>query len=245
MHCSESIIAKNVQITSDIFVIDVENPGLKINPGQFFMIKGWGGEPTLMRPISVFKADVRILSFMYRVVGKGTRLLSLMQEGDKLTVLGPCGNGYPVDEISGNVALVGGGVGIPPLCHTAKVLSGKGCRVDACLGYRNEVFAASDFEPYCNTVAISTEDGSSGYKGFVTDILQPENYDFILTCGPEVMMRSVVAKAAGSGAKVFCSLEHRMACGIGACLGCSIRTKKGMRRVCKEGPVFDSALLDW
>ncbi len=245
MHCLETIVVKHTQITSDIFVLDVLNPDLTTIPGQFFMLKSWDTEPTFMRPISIYKADDKILSFMYRVVGKGTTLISLLKENDKIKILGPCGNGYPIQELSGKIAVVGGGVGIPPLCQTSKILTEKSCSVDAYLGYKDEVFAIDDFKKHCNSVLISTENGIMGTKGFVTDILTPEKYDYILTCGPEIMMRKVVEKSKKSKAIIYCSLEHRMACGLGACLGCSIKTNLGMQRVCKDGPVFVSNILNW
>ena len=117
--------------------------------------------------------------------------------------------------------------------------------VDAYLGYRDEPFAIEDFEPWCTDIFVSTEHGEEGYRGFVTDLLHPEQYDVVITCGPEVMMRKVAAMCAEKDVTCYCSLEHRMACGIGACLGCSIRTKNGMKRVCKDGPVFQSTDLMW
>lgn len=245
MNYFNSIVISNKQITSDIFVLCVENKDIKINPGQFFMLKNWKHELTLMRPISVFKADDETISFMYRVVGQGTQKLTLLKKGDELQLLGPCGNGYPISQISGRVAVVGGGVGIPPLCQTAKILKSADLVVDAYLGYKNEVFANDDFTPYCENVNITTEDGSFGKKGFVTDFLPTDNYDVVITCGPEIMMRKVGEMCVQNNVKCYCSLEHRMACGIGACLGCSIKTNNGMKRVCKDGPVFDYLTLIW
>ena len=209
------------------------------------MLKSWDTELTLMRPISIFKAESDSLHFMYRTVGKGTTKMAELKPGDKLNLLGPAGNGYPCDQIEGKVAVVGGGVGIPPLCETSKTLHAKGLYVDAYLGFRDVLFALEDFEPWCSDIFVSTEKGEEGYRGFVTDLLKPENYDVVITCGPEVMMRKVAAMCAEKGTTCYCSLEHRMACGIGACLGCSIRTKNGMKRVCKDGPVFLSTDLLW
>ena len=241
----ESKVVENRRLTDDIFVLKVTYAGDRVRAGQFFMLKSWDTELTLMRPISVFKAEEGYLWFMYRIVGQGTRKIALLKRGGRIRLLGPCGNGYPIEEISGRAAVVGGGVGIPPLCQTAKVLQGNGITVDAYLGFRDVLFAIEDFEPWCTDIFVSTEHGDEGYKGFVTDLLKPEKYDAVLTCGPEVMMRKVAAMCAEAGVTCYCSLEHRMACGIGACLGCSIRTKNGMRRVCKDGPVFRSADLMW
>lgn len=238
-------ILSKTQLTSDIFVINVERKNVEISTGQFFMLKSWDKELTFMRPISVFNADDESISFMFRVVGEGTRILSQLDRGDSLYMLGPCGNGYPLEQIKGRIALVGGGVGIPPLCETAKQLKKNGAHVDAFLGFKDKVFAIKDFEAICDNVMISTENGSVGHKGFVTDIMKAGDYDAVLTCGPEVMMRKVAKMCSEAKTLCFCSLEHRMACGIGACLGCSIRTANGMKRVCKDGPVFNSSDLPW
>lgn len=245
MKCFESRVIDNQLIAEDIYVMRVERNLAEAHPGQFYMLKSWDTELTLMRPISVFKADSDALWFMYRTVGLGTQRLSLLQKDCKIRLLGPCGNGYPIGDIQGKVAVVGGGVGIPPLCETARNLQAKGLSVDAYLGFRDVLFAVEDFEPWCSDIFVSTEKGEEGYRGFVTDLLKPEIYDVVLTCGPEVMMRKVAAMCAEKGTICYCSLEHRMACGIGACLGCSIRTKNGMKRVCKDGPVFLSTDLLW
>lgn len=241
----ESKVVDNRRLTDDIYVLRVTHHGDAAQAGQFYMLKSWATELTLMRPISVFKSDNEHLWFMYRTVGQGTKRISLLKKGDRIRLLGPCGNGYPCANIKGKVALVGGGVGVPPLCETAKTLQHNGVAVDAYLGFRDVLFAVEDFEPWCSSIFISTEKGEEGYKGFVTDLLKPEEYDVVLTCGPEVMMRKVAAMCAEKDVTCYCSLENRMACGLGACLGCSIRTRNGMKRVCKDGPVFLSTELNW
>lgn len=245
MRYFESKVVSNEQITGDIFVLRVLRNQAEARPGQFYMLKSWDTELTLMRPISIFKAEPEEMWFMYRVVGAGTQRFSELQPGLPIKLLGPCGNGYPYEELKGKVAVLGGGVGIPPLCETAKTLKNQGVSVDAFLGFKDELFAVEDFKPWCENVYISTETGIEGHKGFVTDLLKPGQYDAVLTCGPEVMMRKVAAMCKEVGTTCYCSLEHRMACGIGACLGCSIRTKNGMKRVCKDGPVFNAEDLLW
>lgn len=241
----ESEVIENRQITDEIFVLCVARNDAEVRAGQFFMLKCWDSELTLMRPISVYHSDEKLIWFMYRVVGEGTRRLSGLENGDRLKLMGPCGNGYPCDNLKGKIALVGGGVGIPPLCETAKVLHGQGATVDAYLGYRDVIFALEEFEPWCDSIFVSTEKGEEGYHGYITDLLHPEQYDAVLTCGPEVMMRKVADMCKTTDTLCYCSLEHRMACGLGACLGCSIPTRQGMKRVCKDGPVFRSADLLW
>lgn len=237
-----SVISNNC-ISEDIFVMVVGRNGAPASAGQFFMLRATGSALTLLRPISIFKAEADTLHFMYRIIGKGTRELSTLRAGDTVSLLGALGTGYPIDKMSGKVALVGGGLGIPPLCETAKELTAKGVQVDVYLGYRDDLFAVEEFEPHCRDIFVSTEKGEEGYRGFVTDLLKPEGYDAVFTCGPEIMMRKVAAMCAATKVPCWCSMEHRMACGIGACLGCSVRTAEGMKRVCKDGPVFPSNII--
>lgn len=239
----ESKVISNTQIDDDIFVLVVERKGAKAGAGQFFMLKCWDKELTFLRPISVFKAEEETLHFMYRVVGQGTKRFTELKTNDPIQLLGALGTGYPIDQIKGRVAVLGGGVGIPPLCQTAKELKEKGVIVDAYLGYRDKCFAIEDFEPYCNDIFVSTEIGEEGYKGFITDLLKAEQYDAVITCGPEIMMKKVAAACAEHNTTCWCSMERRMACGIGACLGCSLKTSEGMKRACKDGPVFPANIL--
>lgn len=243
MEYFKSTVISNEQITDDIFVMVVERNGASAAAGQFYMLKCWDQELTLMRPISIFKAEEESLHFMYRVIGKGTERMTNLCEGDPIWLLGALGTGYPIEQMHGKVALLGGGVGIPPLCETAKELSQKEVQVDVYLGYRDELFSVEEFEPYCENIFVSTEKGEEGYRGFITDLLKPEQYDAVCTCGPEIMMRKVAALCADKNVTCWCSMEHRMACGIGACLGCSIKTADGMKRVCKDGPVFPAQIL--
>ncbi len=239
----ESTVIANEQIMDDIFVVSVERHGASAAAGQFYMLKCWDGELTLMRPISIFKAEEEVLYFMYRIIGQGTQKLSELKSGDRIQLLGALGTGYPIEQMHGKVALLGGGLGIPPLCQTAKELSAKGVEVDVYLGYRDQLFSIEEFEPYCAHIFISTEKGEEGYRGFITDLLKPAQYDAVFTCGPEIMMRKVANLCKQANTSCWCSMEHRMACGIGACLGCSIRTTEGMKRVCKDGPVFQADTL--
>lgn len=242
MNYFESKVLRNDRISEDIFVLTASRHGAPARAGQFFMLKCWDNELTLLRPISIFKAENDSLGFMYRLVGEGTRKLSRLKPGDPVQLLGALGNGYPIETLPAkSVALVGGGVGIPPLCETARELSSKNIIVDAFLGFKDDVFVLDDFVPYCRSLFISTETGNEGHKGFVTDLLHPEEYDAVFTCGPEIMMRKVAALCQEMSVPCWCSMEQRMACGIGACLGCSIPTADGMRRVCKDGPVFEAA----
>jgi len=238
MNYFNTSVISNHKLLEDIYVLVVRRNEVPVKAGQFFMLKCWDNELTLMRPISVFKAEDDELHFMYRVIGEGTKRLATVKKGQKISLLGALGNGFPIDQVSGNIALVGGGLGIPPLCETSKQLNDSGLQVDTYLGYSDELFALDDFDPYCHDIFVSTEKGDEGYRGFITDLLKPEQYQAVFTCGPEVMMRKVAAMCKEKNVPCWCSMEHRMACGIGACLGCSIPTAHGMKRVCKDGPVF-------
>ena len=241
MQYSKQTIITNKRLIGDIFLLQVTRPEGEIRPGQFFMLKSWNEELTLMRPISVYRYDEQTVSFMYRVAGKGTRWLSECGQRDRnndIMLLGPLGNGFPCEEVHGRIALVGGGIGIPPLYETAKKLTALGNQVDMYLGYKDVLFAFEEFEEVCDNIFISSEAGFEGYKGFITDLLKPEQYDSMFTCGPLVMMRKIVEMCQQSNTPIWCSMEKHMGCGIGACLTCSCKTTNGMKRTCKDGPVF-------
>lgn len=228
------------KLASDIFLLEVSRPDCgDIKPGQFFMLKAWFGELTLMRPISVFKTSDHSISFMYRKAGQGTERLTRLRKGNSLQIMGALGNGFPIETIKGKIALVGGGIGIPPLYETALELRNHGATlVDAYLGFKQELFAIDDFASVAHHVFIANEQGKEGYQGFVTDLLHPENYDYVLTCGPEIMMMKVLHMCREHNIPCYLSMEKHMGCGIGACLVCSCKTKSGVKRACKDGPVF-------
>ena len=238
MQFYQAKITLHKKIAPDIFILEVASPEEERKAGQFYMLKGWEKEMPLMRPVSIFKSSATHLTFLYKVVGHGTEYLSMMKKGSMISLLGPLGNGFPCEELHGKVALVGGGVGIPPLLETSKKLSAQGVSVDLYLGYKKEIFCYEDFVDYCNNIFIASELGNEGYKGFITDIIQYEKYNAVLTCGPEVMMKKIREACLSKNIPVWLSMEKRMACGIGACLVCNCETKYGMVRCCKDGPVF-------
>ena len=205
-------------------------------------------ESTLLpRPISICEVLAgRVLRLVYRAVGKGTKEFSLYRQGENLRVLGPLGNGFPVSEGKDKKALlIGGGIGLPPLLELSKELKAKECIT--LLGYRNDdFFLNKDFERY-SKVYIATEDGSAGTKGNVIDAARANNItaDVIYACGPMPMLRAIKKFAEEKEIPAYISLEERMACGVGACLGCVCKTVKkddhskvNNARVCTEGPVF-------
>lgn len=229
----DGIICENREISSNIYEIILEGK-FEGKPGQFYMLRGWNGlDPFLARPISIADLDKGKLKLLYEVRGRGTHIISKLKKGDKLSLLGPLGNSFDLEEKK-SIALISGGIGIAPMLYLAKNLD---VNVDIYSGFRNDVYFLDQFKPYTDNIFISTEDGSTGHKGFITQIFNPLDYDLVYTCGPIPMMNVVVDMCRGK-VPVYVSMESRMACGIGACLGCTIETINGMERVCKEGPVF-------
>ncbi|RKM55978.1 dihydroorotate dehydrogenase electron transfer subunit [Butyrivibrio sp. CB08] len=230
-------------------------------PGQFVGVFPLNKATLLPRPISICEVDREnsVIRLVYRVVGSGTAEFALYQPGDYMLVLGPLGNGFPLEAAAGKRAVViGGGIGVPPLLETAKRLSAmKGSKapekVSAVMGYRNsDTFLDDEFANF-SELYVATEDGSLGTKGNVIDAMKEQNVpcDVIFACGPMPMLKGIKAYAAENGIKAYLSLEERMACGVGACLGCICKTKNvdehshvKNARICTDGPVFDADDLD-
>lgn len=210
--------------------------------GQFFMLRCWPTQapPLLSRPISVHCYDplTGTLQFLYEIKGPGTGLLAQLRPGDGLTLTGPSGNGFAAKELTGRVALVGGGIGTAPLYQLARELADGGAKADLYCGFRDEPYGMEKFVPVCGKVFLATDSGRAGFHGLVTQLLRPAQYDAVLCCGPEPMMRAVAKLCAAAGVTCLVSLEKKMACGVGACLGCTCRTQSGGKSVCKDGPVF-------
>jgi dihydroorotate dehydrogenase electron transfer subunit len=222
--------------------------------GQFINIYPNDKSTLLPRPISICEADKENgrLRIVYRVAGKGTLEFSTYAKGSKINILGTLGNGFPIDKSEGKrVFLMGGGIGIPPMLELAKQIqkTGKAKSIDIILGYRNnELFLSNDLSKY-GKVHIATEDGSAGVKGNVMNVAEGEDLegDIIFACGPMPMLRAIKAYAAKKGMEAYISLEERMACGVGACLGCVVRTKEidhhshvKNARICTDGPVYEA-----
>ena len=202
-----------------------------IHGGQFCMIRAWDAEPVLSRPLSVFDAGEGRISFLYKALGRGTAIFSRLECGDSIAVQGPLGTGFPPAQ--GRILMVGGGAGIAPLYVSAKQRRSAGCIVDLCLGFSGEAFLVDEYRSVADSLAVKT-------GGFVTDAVDPSLCDWIFCCGPDAMMRTLREKCAAAGVedRLFVSLESRMACGLGACYGCSRKTASGNRKVCRDGPVF-------
>ena len=239
-------VLRQKAVASDIRRLTVALPkeGPRPHAGQFYMLRCWGAAetPVLSRPISVHDVDERegTLTFLYQIKGEGTQKLAHLAWGQTLTLTGPCGNGFDVvaAAAAGRVAVVGGGIGVAPLLLLCRELAAAGCKPELYAGFRDAPYALEDFLPYCAAISVATDSGAVGYHGLVTGILHPEEFDLVLTCGPNVMMQGVYRLCAEKGVPCLASLERKMACGLGACLGCTCHTKVGPKTVCQDGPVF-------
>ena len=200
----------------------------------------------LRRPISVHDCDWETLTLVYKVVGEGTAAMASMRPGDRVVALTGLGNSFDIDACRSKALLLGGGVGTAPLYLLAKELCAQSKEMTVVLGFNTaeEVMLVEAFEGLGAEVFIATMDGTAGTKGFVTDVLRIKNipFDYFYACGPKPMLKAVCNAIHVPGEV---SLEERMGCGAGFCYGCSIETKNGPRRVCKDGPVFKKEELLW
>lgn len=241
------LVQGNRRLTSDIWVLDLvgEFPYDKVTPGQFVhVLIGDGTAHPLRRPISIASCDPvgKTLSLVYRVVGDGTKWMRERRPGETIDVLGPLGHGFPAPQRPGPVLIVGGGVGVPPLYQLAKVLHAQNVELDIVLGFKDhgDVFWADEFGKLGH-VTICTEDGSVGRPGFVTEALGDDcDWATLYSCGPRSMLKALKTHFQGTDIQGYVSLEERMACGIGACWGCTCENadQSEARRICKDGPVF-------
>ncbi|MBM4387679.1 MAG: dihydroorotate dehydrogenase electron transfer subunit [Deltaproteobacteria bacterium] len=217
-------------------------------PGQFVMLLPKSAcEPFLPRPYSVMDFRKGVLTIFYKVFGKGTKALSELHEGDKLNLLGPLGNGFSPPE--GKIAAVAGGIGIPPVFYYGSYYRSRGKLKDFSVFYGGktggDIFLLKEMSALGFDIYIATEDGSDGYKGLATELLErhlPPEWSGagIIACGPSAMLKKVGEFSIGRKLKCEVSLEAFMGCGFGVCLGCAVETAGGdYARVCMEGPVFD------
>lgn len=248
------IIIEQNQIARGIFSMKLQCNEIAETalPGQFVNLYCREGERLLPRPISICETDREkgILTLVYAVVGKGTESFSRLKKGDTIKVLGPLGNGFKIDESMKIHILIGGGIGVPPLVELAKHLKGE---IYAFLGFAENPILVEEFKGHGAKVFVATDDGSAGFKGDVIELIKNENItgDMIYSCGPKPMLKAVGKWAEDMGIKAQISMEERMACGIGVCVGCVCKIKKKEeedwqnRKVCTDGPVFWSEEVIW
>ena len=238
-------IQSNEQIAKNVYRMQLGGDTAGILPGQFVNIRVEG--QFLRRPISVCNVEqplnnaTPLLTIIYKVVGVGTEAMSHLPVGTQLDVLTVLGNGYDLSKAGDAPLLVGGGVGVPPMYMLARQLREMGKEVKVVLGFntQDEVFYEDEFRALGCDVTVTTVDGSHGVKGFVTNAVDGQQ-SYYYTCGPLPMIKALI-QTLGTHGEV--SMEERMGCGFGACMGCTIQTTQGPKRVCKEGPVFPAEIL--
>jgi dihydroorotate dehydrogenase electron transfer subunit len=245
----QAVVRSQEQIATQIYSmwLQTEQIAGAARPGQFISVYSNDSGRMLPRPISICEVDreKKALRIVYRIAGKGTDEFSRAQAGDTLDILGPLGNGFPVDRCQkGRTAfLIGGGIGVPPMVELSKQIEGEAVVV---AGYRDELFLTEELSSNAR-LYLATEDGSNGTKGNVLDCIRENGLtaDVIYACGPTPMLRAIKAYALEHKIECYLSLEEKMACGIGACLGCVCKSKDvddhskvHNKRICKEGPVF-------
>jgi len=255
-------VIKNIQIAPDIYLMEIKSSEIAegAKPGQFLHIRCADLlSPLLRRPISIADVDKKngSIKIIYRVVGQGTQLLCHKKQGDSLNVIGPLGNGFPLPDKGTISVIIGGGIGIAPLLYLAKSIAKD--RADdnllkVILGFetKQEAFGVEYFNSLGIEVSISTDDGTLGYKGLPTELLkdylkqrQDKSNLVIYSCGPKPMLSSIKDLAAREKITAYLSLEERMGCGVGACLGCSVKSSQsGYKKVCKDGPVFEAGEIE-
>ena len=235
-------VLSNKKLTEDIFEMKLSgNTDAIKKPGQFINIKLEGFY--LRRPISICDYDDKTITIIYKVVGEGTKAMSQMKEGAELDILSGLGNGFDIEKGGKEPVLVGGGVGVPPMYGLAKKLLEKGISPKVIMGFNSakDVFYEDEFNALGIEPIIATADGTKGVKGFVTDAMKLISYDYSYACGPEAMLKAMDSLTPDGQF----SFEARMACGFGACMGCSCETKYGYKRICKDGPVLFKEEIKW
>ena len=249
-------IISNNEVMPGVYLIWLESPEIAsiAKPGQFVMVRcGKEHEHVLRRPLSIHQVDDETksrLALLFNVVGEGTRWLSQRQVGDNIDLFGPLGNGYKVHPDSKNLLLVAGGIGIAPLCLLAQKAVKQEKKVTLLMGMVTAIeFSNQQLLPSGIELVVVTEDGSSGLTGRVTDQLL-NNFDWadqVFACGPVGMYQTIATFSEQfpklNSAQI--SLEVRMGCGLGICYGCTVKTKNGLKQVCKDGPVFDLKDILW
>lgn len=249
-HCDNFVVSEKKFLNSSFFKLKLKSKKTlpEINPGQFVEVQVNSDSKVLLRrPISINDVDFQTneISLIIQTVGQGTKELAKINEGEEMNLVYPLGNGFNIE--GENPLLVGGGVGIAPLLYLAKNFHAKGIKPKVLLGFRSQeqMIDLEEYEKYAD-VYISTQDGSVGSKGLVTENeIFTQSYDTIYTCGPTPMMKAISDYSLKNNIKCYASLENKMACGIGACLCCVQNTTEGHKCTCTEGPVFNVKDIIW
>ena len=223
----------------------------RASPGQFVNVRvRAGSDPLLRRPVSIHRISGRRVKLFYEVLGRGTQILSSRKPGELLDIIGPLGNGFAY-RLPGKrqEIIVAGGMGVAPLVFLAERIKSSKPLILIGAKTKRQILCSGEFKALGCTVAVATDDGSSGFKGKVTDLLkivlaQGKPVE-LFSCGPRQMLKTVAEIAHENKIPAQLSLEEHMACGMGACLGCVVATQSGFKRVCKDGPVFSGKELTW
>jgi dihydroorotate dehydrogenase electron transfer subunit len=253
----KATVTSAIEVMPDTFMLWLEAPGIAgtARPGQFVMVRN-GDDTYLPRPFSVHKVDGDKLALLFSVVGRGTEWLSRQKKGDSLDIFGPLGNGFSLNTDAKNILLVAGGIGIAPLRFLADEAARQGKKVTIINGARSAdrllpiASSQQSFDdgmlPGSINVVNATEDGSEGFKGMATDLIPAylDGIEQVFACGPVPMYRAMSRIPELKNMSVQLSLEIMMGCGVGVCYGCTIKTKHGLKQVCKDGPVFEMKELE-
>jgi dihydroorotate dehydrogenase electron transfer subunit len=250
----------NKRVATDTFFMGFRCPEIAAisRPGQFVMLKvSRGVDPLLRRPFSICGVQGKdLVCILYRVVGRGTTILSETGDGEMLSVIGPLGRGFELPERDKKALLVAGGIGVAPIFFLAQAMKGRDMEIMTGFKSSGEIIEAGKISDPSISMSVATDDGTAGYAGTVADLLKayldhnPDESSYIYACGPLQMLKSVVSIADDRDIPCQVSMESAMACGLGACQGCAIKvfSREGETRyyhVCKDGPVFPAHLLDW
>lgn len=249
-HCDNFIVSEKKFLNQSFYKLKLKatKPLPEIKAGQFVEVQVNSDSKVLLRrPISINDVDYQTneLSLIIQTVGQGTKELAKISESEEVNLIYPLGNGFPLK--GEKPILIGGGVGIAPLLYLAKKILEKGVKADVLLGFRSQeqMISLDEFEK-CANVYVSTQDGSAGEKGLVTEhSIFTQTHDVIYTCGPTPMMKAISENALKNNIECYASLENKMACGIGACLCCVQNTTEGHKCTCTEGPVFNAKDIIW
>lgn len=246
-------IIENKRISQTYFLLKLSTPKISEEPapGQFYMIDACDTyDPLLKRPFSIFRKSKEELQFLYRIWGRGTELIARKKTGENLCLVGPLGNGYPKLKENSVPLLIAGGTGMASLFSLAESIPKK-----AYFFYggktMDDILLRDELSNVAKELIISTDDGSFGEKGTVVDSLKKflnehaADSFVVYACGPSAMLKSVAKIVLKNKIESYVSVEENMACGIGACMGCAVKTKSGYKRVCKEGPVFPAGEIAW